>query len=459
MTNQDFFGTSVAIYGELIAVGATGDKTSGSAVGQVHLFNATTGQLERTFGDPTVTDADRFGSVAIDGSHVLIGARTDDTNGINVGQAHLFDSATGNLLQTFDDPTPTSTDLFGGSVAIGGAYAVIGASGDDTTDLDVGQAHLFDTASGNLLRTFDYPRADDSSLAGGAFFGRSVAIDGDNILIGADGPRLGARAGDAFLFDAETGDLLQTFDDPTGMAGTQFGWSVAIENDTVLIGAPGDDTNGSNVGKAHLFDAATGNLLRTFDDPTVTSNDQFGWSVAIDGNHVLVGAFGDDTTGVNVGQAHLFDANTGALLQIFNDPTVTDRDLFGQAVAIDGANVVIGAFRDDTNGNDVGQAYLFDANQRTPGDFSGDGFVDNDDLNLLLNNWGDSAVNDGWKKAVDAPVDNAELNALLVDWGFGAPAGLATASGGPPLVPEPGAASLVVLAFAITRRGGPRCAG
>ncbi|MEO1603493.1 MAG: FG-GAP repeat protein, partial [Pseudomonadota bacterium] len=124
---------------------------------------------------------------------------------------------------------------------------------------------------------------------------------------------------------AET--LLQTFDDPTVTTSDQFGVSVALDGNNILIGAHSDDTNGGNVGQAHLFDATTGALLRTFDDPTATTGDNFGFSVALDGNNVLIGAQGDGTNGDGVGQAHLFDATTGALLRTFNDPTVTGNDL------------------------------------------------------------------------------------------------------------------------------------
>ena len=79
-----------------------------------------------------------------------------------------------------------------------------------------------------------------------------------------------------------------------------------IQGDHVLIGARLDDTAGANVGQVHLFDTLTGALLQTFDDPTVTLGDEFGRSVALDGNHVVVGAFKDSTLGSEVGQAHLF---------------------------------------------------------------------------------------------------------------------------------------------------------
>ena len=161
-------------------------------------------------------------------------------------------------------------------------------------------------------------------MTGSDRFGTSVALSGDRVLIGApEDDTQGADVGQAHLFDATTGALLQTFDDPTVTSFDQFGTSVALSGDRVLIGAPGDDTQGGNVGQAHLFDATTGALLQTFDDPTVTSADLFGGSVALSGDRVLIGAPFDDTHGDNVGQAHLFDATTGTLLATLDDPTVT----------------------------------------------------------------------------------------------------------------------------------------
>ena len=160
---------------------------------------------------------------------------------------------------------------------------------------------------------------------------------------------------------AATLTLQQTFNDPTVTIADGFGGSVALDGDNVLVGALRDDTNGLNVGQAHLFSASTGALLRTFNDPTVTTGDRFGNFVALDGDNVLLSAAQDDTNGLNVGQAHLFSASTGALLQTFDDPTVTTSDLFSASIALDGGNVLIGALNDDTNGVNVGQAYLFSA--------------------------------------------------------------------------------------------------
>ncbi len=216
---------------------------------------------------------------------------------------------------------------------------------------------VFSPAYGILLQTFDDPTVSPSDA-----FGNSVSISGNNVLVGAPlDDTNGIGVGQAHLFDATTGLLLQTFDDPTVTTSDRFGFSVSISGNNVLVGAPSDGTNGADVGQAHLFDATTGLLLQTFDDPTVTTSDGFGFSVSISGNNVLVGAPLDDTNGGNVGQAHLFDATTGALLQTFDDPTVTTSDRFGFSVSISGNNVLVGAPGDDTNGGEVGQAHLFDS--------------------------------------------------------------------------------------------------
>ena len=190
-------------------------------------------------------------------------------------------------------------------------------------------------------------------------FGSSVAIDGNNVVVGA--PRDVASAnnsGQAYLFDNATGTLLQTFNDPTPSGKDQFGFSVAIDGNFVLIGAPFDITSGDTIGQAFLFDAAIGTLLQTFNDPTPTGGDLFGFSVAIDGNNVLISAVSDDTSGVDIGQAHLFDALTGNLLETLNDPMPTNTHSFGQFVAIDGNNVVVGA-PSGPNASGIGQAHSF----------------------------------------------------------------------------------------------------
>lgn len=98
-----------------------------------------------------------------------------------------------------------------------------------------------------------------------------------------------------------------TIVNPTPAVSDFFGNSVSISGDKILIGAVNDDTGATDSGSAYLFDATTGALLQTFSNPTPTVSGNFGYSVSISGDKVLVGAFGDNTGSVfQSGVAYLF---------------------------------------------------------------------------------------------------------------------------------------------------------
>lgn len=352
---QDF-GGSVAISGNCVLVGATGD-TYGMGGGRAYLFDAATASQIRAFDNPTPASNDRFGSsVAISGNYVLVGAYTNDAGASQAGSTYLLDAATGSLLWTFNNPTPEDYEAFGFSVAISGNNIVVGAPHDNGGAADAGAVYLYDAGTGSLLLMIEDPTPVSYEL-----FGYSVAIQGNNVLVGARYDYTGGLgAGAAYLYDAATGALLRTFNNPSPANNDYFGESVAISANRVLIGASGDNAGAGNAGAAHLFDGASGALLRTFNNPTPASNDYFGASVAISGNNVLVGAFSDDTGEVNAGSAYLFDAATGSLRQTFNNPSPELNDRFGDAVAISGDGVLVGVRSDNPAGADgAGTAYLY----------------------------------------------------------------------------------------------------
>ncbi|MFM7905904.1 MAG: FG-GAP repeat protein [Microcystis sp.] len=90
--------------------------------------------------------SDNFGySVSLSGTSALIGAPFDNTSASLTGSAYLFDTTTGNLLQTFNNPTPEYYDNFGNSVSLSGISALIGAPFDNTSATDAGSAYLYQT--------------------------------------------------------------------------------------------------------------------------------------------------------------------------------------------------------------------------------------------------------------------------------------------------------------------------
>jgi len=210
-----------------------------------------------------------------------------------------FDTS-GNLLQTFNNPTPELKEEFGESVSISGNYVLVGAHHDNTGAPSAGSAYLFDT-SGNLLQTFNNPTPERDDL-----FGRFVSISGNYVLVGADSDNTGTpSAGSAYLFDT-SGNLLQTINNPTPVHLDQFGHSVSISENYVLVGAPSDETGAEDAGSAYLFDTS-GNFLQSFNNPTPKLGDSIAHSVSISGNYVLVGAHQDDTGAENAGSAYLFN--------------------------------------------------------------------------------------------------------------------------------------------------------
>ena len=154
-----------------------------------------------------------------------------------------------------------------------------------------------------------------------------------------------------------------TIANPTPENNDNFGNAVAaLGNDRLLIGAGRDATGAPDAGSAYLF-STHGTLLTTFTNPTPAIGDLFGNAVAAVGNDlVLIVAPGDGTGAADAGAAYLFRTN-GTLLTTFTNPTPAIADLFGNAVAAVGSDrVLIGASRDDTGAADAGVVYLFSTN-------------------------------------------------------------------------------------------------
>src|SRR5262249_45555913 len=150
------------------------------------------------------------------------------------------------------------------------------------------------------------------------------------------------------------GDLLHTLPNPTPAALDHFGQSVAVSGNLVVVGAPFDNTGAPGTGAVYLFDAASGSLLDTFTNPTPEAFDEFGRSVAVSGNLVVVGAPFDNTGAQGAGAVYLFDANSRTLLHTFANPTPEAFDEFGLSVAVSGNLVVVGAPFDNTGAQDAG---------------------------------------------------------------------------------------------------------
>jgi hypothetical protein len=355
---DDRFGQSVAISGNTAIVGAYYDADNGFFSGSAYLFDTTTGQQLFKLLPNDGVKVDFFGiSVAMSGNTAIVGAERDDDNGGDSGSAYIFDTTTGQQLFKLLPSDGAQGDNFGESVAISGTTAIVGTRFDDDNGIDSGSAYLFDTATGQQI-----DKLLPSDGAAGDWFGNSVAISGTTGIVGASlDSDNGEFSGSAYLFDTTTGQQLFKLLPNDGAEFDNFGFSVAISGTTAIVGALGDDDNGSLSGSAYIFDTTTGQQLFKLLPNDGEADDRFGWSVAISGTLAIVGAYDDDDNGDRSGSAYIFDTTTGQQIAKILPSDGAADDNFGRSVAISGTTAIVGAYFDDDNGDRSGSAYLFTA--------------------------------------------------------------------------------------------------
>ena len=354
----DFFGSSVAVSGDTIVVGASQDDSNATGIN----------------GNPADNSATNSGAA-------YVFAR----NGTNwTQQAYLKASNTGNK------------DQFGVSVAVSGDTIVVGASTEDSnatgvngdqsnnSATDSGAAYVFVRNGPNWTQQA-YLKAGNTGIDD--TFGRTVAISGNTIIVGA--PKEEGSQGAAYVFVRNgTNWTQQAYLKASNTNSLDlFGSSVDISADTVLVGAPqedsnatgvngnGNDNSANNAGAAYVFVRNGTNWTQEaylkasnsegFPPPSVGEN--FGSSVAVSGDAVVVGARNEDSnaSGINGAQNNNSEPDSGAAYvfirngtdwsqQAYVKASNTDpSDRFGTAVAVSGDTVVVGAIFESSNATGV----------------------------------------------------------------------------------------------------------
>jgi len=307
---------------------------------------------------------DKFGhSVAIDQGVIAVGASNDDDNDVNSGSAYLFNASTGVQIAKLLPSDGAAGDQFGFSIAISGGIVAVGAPRDEHNGVTSGSAYLFSASTGAQLA-----KLTPNDGAAGDEFGFSIAIDNGIVAVGAvRDDEYGDDSGAAYLFDASTGDQLDKLLPDTGNNYQTFGVSIAMDDGIVVIGARTFFVlgEGYTFAKAYLFDVSTGNQINMLQADIENYNgDQgghFGDAVDIDNGIVAVGAWARSIFFDHSGAAYLFDAATGSQLAFIFPTDGQDRDHFGMSISIDAGILVIGADEDDDSAWSGGSAYLFDA--------------------------------------------------------------------------------------------------
>jgi FG-GAP repeat len=311
-TFAQLFGSAVDVSGDRVVVGALQDATQGGAAGAVYVFEKTASgwqqvaKLTGSDGSP----GDNLGtSVAIDGDTIVAGAPNEDLPFLNAGAAYVFERQGSTWTQV---AKLTGADItlgagFGGAVAIDGERLVVGAVSAPSGLQGQGAAYVFERLDGTWTQTAKLVPGD---AFGNKQFGGSVALDGELVVVGQpqDTTPL-PQSGSAYVFAHSSGGWTQQaklLPDPPNEYGI-FGTSVAVVDGPeprILVGEPDDISGGEAFGAVALFEWLPGWVQTArLGAPNPSTADRYGRSVAMSGGLGVIGMPGDDVVVTSTGAA------------------------------------------------------------------------------------------------------------------------------------------------------------
>jgi len=359
---KDRFGNSVDISGDYAIVGSYFDDDMGTDSGSAYIYRLD--GSDWIFDEKLIaSDAAKFNafgtSVAISGNYVIVGSPCYDM-GSYVGAAYIFKKDESGWIEEAKLTASDGEhgDFFGGSVSIDGDYAVIGAP-----HANPGSVYIFKHNISGWIEEEKLTATDNDSIVS---FGCSVSIDGGRVIVGDDhNVVLDNRTGAAYIFKHDTSGWIEeakmTASD--GDDGDRFGNSVDISGYYAIVGAHWDEELGYSSGSAYIFKHEGSDWM---EEEKLTAHDGerldlFGESVSINGNHAAIGAIWDDDMGSYSGSVYIFTHDRFSWIEE-EKLTASDGDdgnNFGSSVSIEGNQVIVGTPRDEKNDPDSGSAYIF----------------------------------------------------------------------------------------------------
>lgn len=303
------FGVSVAVSDGSLAVGAWGDSAGGSESGAVYTYawDGSTWASQGVLRPNVPLAQERFGtSVSLSGDRLAVGAYGASDQAPSSGAAYVFACDGGQWQEQIRLASPTGVkgDYFGRSVAIDGGVLAVGAYGQDSpTAVNAGAVHVYAQDGGQWSAT---PAASFVGSAAGDELGRAVAVDGDTLLVSAPKAGVGGVA-QVYEHDAGVWSLQSVLTSPAPVEGDLFGESVALDGDDAIIGDPGRGPNGA----AYAFTRASGAWQEagTFAAGTSPDEQLAGSAVAIQDGLAVAGAPGK-SSGLFSGAVYAFAAGT-----------------------------------------------------------------------------------------------------------------------------------------------------
>ncbi|MGI8783626.1 MAG: FG-GAP repeat protein [Acidobacteriota bacterium] len=363
---QDRFGWGVAIQGRTLVASAT--QPGGPGVACVFVKSAGVWVQQAKLNPPDPQPDDAFGSgVAMDGDLIAIGATGDDTpGGTNAGAVYVYErNAQGVPGDVADDTwslqaTVVPSDakpfhLFGISVALDQDTLVVGAWGDNVFGNISGSAYVFRRSGNSWVQEAKLYASDPAT---GDRFGVFVAVDGNWIVVGANGDS--SFTGAAYVFERVGSGWIERakLTPSAGVGSAQFGRRVTLQDDTVAVGSAQEN---SAAGAAYVFqrDGLSWPLRAKIVASAAAAGGQFGGSVSLRGNTLAIGAL---EFGTGTGAVYVFERQ-GTAWNEQQKLTASDaafNDVFGFSTALDDSQLLTGAVLADAAGADSGAAYVFE---------------------------------------------------------------------------------------------------
>ncbi|MDC3335879.1 hypothetical protein OAV71_05165 [Opitutales bacterium] len=372
-SENEYFGSVVAVDGNLVAVARSPSSNTSDKTVYVYEVSESNGSLSLKFivePQDGIANSRYFGSsLAMEDGLLLVGARG---GGSYAGAAYLWDlnGSSPQQLARITASDGTNDDALGGgsgqAVSLSGNIIVAGAYQDDPNgNWHAGSAYVFRRESNGTITELAKLTAPDGRSSD--YYGFSVAVDGNHIAIGAyyaDAERDGSSqtdSGKVYLYKVgEDGNVtyVETLVAPYPHDSARFGYSLSISEGFLAVGQyytrydqNGNYQSGSrfqgSVCLYKLSDAQPARLTSFIQSPVPVSYGYFGYTVDLEGNRLVVGAYGEDTeTADDTGAAYLFEISQDGkptLVERFTQPAGKPSDEFGKSVGVSGRNIVVGA--------------------------------------------------------------------------------------------------------------------
>ncbi len=355
--NRDYFGFDSAISGGVVISGAYGEDGFGSSAGAAYVYQYDDSNwVETKLKASDASSNDQYGrSVSISGNTVMVSSLYSGSS--SYGAAYIYKNTGSDWVETkLMASTPSSTDKYATSIDVDGNIAIVGAPEDGSIILSAGAAYIYENIGSNWVETKLMASDPDTTDK----FGQSVSVSGNMAVVGAyfDDEKT-TNAGAVYVFEKENGSWVEKAKlmASDGGINNNFGSSVEIDGNMIIVGAPNKAPYGAGYIFVKVGDDWVEHALEIDDWSSVV---RLGNDVSISNNLAIIGS--SEETGVTIrsGAAYIFGFD-GTNWNQEEKIEIETGTYFGQSVSISEGKAIVGTHKVSVDGDtDAGAVYVYD---------------------------------------------------------------------------------------------------